>query len=389
MADLSAYISYSVTLDNTGSTPVVTIQDTSSLPGGTVVTSYAVTIAQPDGQSVTTNLVVGGSIVSKNVELRMANDGSFQNGTYVANATVIATGYDNTIKNYLFRLNYSKPIPNIQPLIDVFTPSIKAIDNTAYSVVGMVFNSVTRAYSATINSISGTSETITATTQLIDLAYSGLYYDAQYIINFTSTFQNTTLDGLIVKDAIALTTAIKTAVLFDAFTPSSLSVLLAGLNNLKTSSSNGCCDKYTKAVAIYDQLIAQGQAGNTVGLETYVMQLENMLAGYTLNRVHTNAVIPAYTWTSSASSSSSIPLPNGSTSWAVPYTMLIDSIYIIAPTGTTITVGTTSGGTEISDAQTIDAVGFYLVTVNRPYTTGNVIYFGGSLADTQITIFKK
>jgi len=389
MADLSAYVSYTVTLDNSGDTPVVTIQDTSSFPGGTTVTSYAVIIIQPDGVAVTTNLFSGGSIVTKSIELRLANDGNLQNGTYVANATVVASDYDNTIKNYLFKLSYCKPKQNILPLIDVFTPNIKAIDNTNYKVVGMVFNSLTRAYSAIINSVGGTSETITATTQIIDLVYSGSYYDAQYIVGFTGTFQNTTLDGLIVKDAIKLSLANKTALIFDAFTPSTLSELLTGLDKLKKESYGSNWGRYLKAVSIYDQLVAQGQAGNTVGLQEYVIQLENMLAGYSLNRVHTNVAIPAYTWTTTSSTTTSIQLANGSTSWAVPSFMLIDTIYMVAPTGTTVTIGTTPGGTEISDAQTIDSGGFYTISVDRPYTIGNTIYFGGVLEDTQITIFKK
>jgi len=384
MADLSAYISYSVTLDNTGDTPVVTIQDTTTFPEGldVTITSYVVTIVQPDGISASVNLVEEGSVVVKNILLRLANDGNFQNGTYVANAVVEADGYDNTIKNYLFRLSYAKPVEEVLPKIDVFTPNIKVYDATNYNPVGLTLNSVTRAYTGIINSVSGTSETVTGTAQMFDLVYSGHYYDAQYVVTLVATFQNTTSDSLVVKDKIT------TNIQFDAYTPSTLSELLTGLNNLKQTSSYGCCDKYTKAVALYDQIVAQGTQGNTVGLQVYVIQLENMIAGFSLTRTHTDAIIPTYVF-SANTSSSSINLPNGTSSWSVPYSLLLDSILIVAPTATTVTIGSTPGGTDISDAQSIDAGGYYIVTVNRPYTTGNTIYFGGILSDTEITIFKK
>lgn len=381
MATLLEFINYTVALDNSGATPIITITDDSSLPEGTVVTSYNVTIVQPDGIPVTTNLVSGGSIVTKSIELRLANDGTLQNGTYITNAVVIATGYENTIKNKLFRLQYTKPTISLLPKIDVFTPNIKAYDNTDYNPLGLTFVSVERSFIGVIDSVSGTQQTLTADTQLFDLGFDGSYYDAQYVVTLSSIFKNNTIDGLSIIDKL------DAIITFDAFTPSTLSQLLTGLNTLKKEDKFG--NRYTKAVAIYEQIVAQGSVGYTVGLQEYVIQLENMIAGYSLNRQHTNSVIPVYVFSNTASSSSAINLPNGTTSWGVPYNIMLDSILIVAPTGTTITIGTTPEGTELSDYQEIEAGGYFVATVNRPFAIGSTIYFGGVLIDTEITMFKK
>lgn len=332
MADLSAYIDFNVLLDNSGLTPVITLTDPGNYPGGLLQYITGVfSVTQADGISVSGNFISpdvtwNGSILTpNNKELRLATNLDLQNGIYSITYTVQCIGYVPTVLTKTFTLAYTNPTVLIDPLTDVFSPSLQVIDATQYAQTGFVTPTttgatITRTWVASVNYIGTSISTINGTNQaLFDMGSSGKYYDAQYNVSFSAIFTYTTpiYAYLTIKDQVSATQAV------DAYTPASLSTLLAGLTTMKqqiaagTYCGGGCscgCDaetnsSFTQAQALYDYIVAQGQAGNTVGLYTSVIQLQALFICTTqLNQTHTGAQIMPYNFGTTVISSIHPPI---------------------------------------------------------------------------------
>lgn len=324
MANLQSYIDFSIKFDKSVSTPVIRLTDPNLYPVGIgVYVTGIFSIKQPDGITITGSFTSpdiywssSGFVVAEK-ELRLATDGSLQNGTYVFTYTVRCTGYDDTILVKTFVLNYATPSVLITDLTDVFTPALQQLDSTVYSQANFTAGTPTRAWIADILYVGSVVQSVTGTAIMFDMAYSGSYYDAHYNISFSSVFTSTgvLLTYLTIKDKI---TALKQ---IDAYTPPTLAVLLTGLTTLKLAIEagtycGGCgcgCTPdyapYTLAVSIYDNIIARGLNGDTVGLSDYVDQLLKIFnCSGILNQTQTYVAIPAYNFGNSGSSGIHAPI---------------------------------------------------------------------------------
>ncbi len=354
MADLSAYIDFSVQLDKSVTTPVIRLTDTGTYPAG--VTPYITgvfSVTQPDGISVTgtftsPDISGGGGTATK--ELRLSTTDTIQNGIYSITYTIDCIGYDTTILTKTFTIAYTAPTVIITILNDVFTPQIQAVDGSIYAQAGFTTTSTTRAWSADIKYVSTTVQTVTGTALLFDMAYATNYYDAFYAISLNVTVVYTMTGSytwVSVKDLIEATSQL------DAFTPPTLAALQLSLNDLKTAIENdtycggcgcGCTPNYgpwEKATALYQNIVTNGQDGNVTGLDSQVDQLIKIFnCSGIIVRDHTNDVIPPYDWGTTQTFSLHIPIQftvgsgglyvpaNGATSYINP-TLAGNNNYLI------------------------------------------------------------
>jgi len=319
--DLSAYVDFSVILDKSDAdNPVITFTDISTYPDGVAPTVTGVVSAtQPDrisrdGSFTSPDISWNGSELPPfNFELRLNDtDESFQLGGYTFTYIVKATGYDDTTKTKTFALAYSQPELLITDSEDVFTPQLLVADYTVYPQEGFAAPTISRAWLAYIRYAGTSIASKTGTGALLDLAYNTYYYDAHYDVTLTTTLTyilNSPDGWVTVIDQLEATNQ------FDAYTPPTLAQLRTSLATMKTEIEAGTwcggrcgcgCNidytPYTEAVAIYDQLVAQGQNGETIGLQTYVEQLLKIFnCSGLLTQVHTNVPIPAYDWENTGS----------------------------------------------------------------------------------------
>jgi hypothetical protein len=334
MADLSQYISIATILDKSQSTPTWTIVDNSNYPPGVAQTiSGILTITQPDGITIANsnfgapNIFWSGSALTPaNLELRLDNAGSFQRSGsgYVIIYTVQAPGFTNTVLTKTFTLNYTPPPLVVTSNFDIFTPALSVQDSTNYTQKGLSYVSTTRAWTAAIISVLGTTQNLTGSGATMDLAYLGSYYDSVYNIGLT-VFPQWTIQG---ASFVTIIDDLATAATFYAQIPPTLTALLASLTTLKSQVDAAICDcnnyqillaRYNLASSIYAQLIYRGQSNSLAGLSTYVYQLQKIFNNnVTPTYVNTNGVIPAYNWGGGA----------GSVSWSSitgkPSTLLVE-----------------------------------------------------------------
>lgn len=314
MADLSAYIDFSVQLDKSVPTSVIRLTDIGIYPSGiaTYITGVF-SVTQPDGLTVTGTFLTpdvswnGSALSTPTKELRLSTTDTLQNGIYSITYTVNCTGFDTTVLTKTFTLDYTAPTIIITLLKDVFTPSLEAVDGTIYAQSGFTTTATLRAWSADIKYVSTTIQTVTGTLLLFDMAYNGDYYDAFYAITLdvTATYTMTgSYTWVTVKDLIEAATQM------DAYTPPTLAELQVSLNELKTEIENGTycggcgcgCDNpdyapWEKATALYQNIVSNGQKGDTTGLDTQVDQLIKIFnCSGIISRDHTNDVIPPYDW---------------------------------------------------------------------------------------------
>jgi len=319
--NLSAYLSFSVTLDN--NTGATLITDTSSYPSGVNAgITGIVSITQPDGLTYTGSWGTpditwnGSQLTIASLELRMALDGLFQNGNYSITYTVRHASYDETSLTRTFSLSYARPTHVITEGFDIFTPLLKAIDSSVYTQTGFALQSVTRSWSTLIQSVSGTNQTKIGAGQEFDLSYGGSYYDSIYDITLQSivNYKLSSYLWVTVIDKFSTTLTDDTALV--AMIPPTLAELLADIKAFKSEldALKDTCDEYTikekryqLITAIYDQLIKNGQVGELTGLRDYITELLFELNdGATPAYINTNGIIPAYDWGAAV----------GSTDWA-------------------------------------------------------------------------
>src|ERR1044072_953290 len=310
MADLSAYIDFSISLNKGNGTSSMVLTDPNNYPVGvdTTFKGYFV-ITQPDGLTLTGNFISpdiyagGGGLVDATKQLRLKSNGGFQQGEYSITYHAIALGYNETTLSKTFDINYTTPTLTITDDSDVFTPALSLTDETIYTAQeGVLISTIIRQWEATIISVEGTNQDISASSQTFDLAYLGSYYDSRYDVSLSVTayyILHSPNEWVSIVDIIPFTHT------YYAFIPPTIAELLEMLTSFKATvdaahciCGSGCVDNctplkntYSLAVSIYTHIVERGRAGETTGLDAYVIQLQKVLS---------NCVTPAYTNTNEA-----------------------------------------------------------------------------------------
>lgn len=176
MANLSQYIDFSIVLDKSGDTPVITLTDPNNYPAPVYLYMTGIfTITQPDGISITGSFTDPDiyfsltGLVTASKELRLTYNDLFQKGTYTFTYTVRCTGYTDTTLTKTFSLKYDTPTVSITDLNDVFTPSLKQLDETIYTQPNFPNVTVTRAWNADVKYTGATTGNVTGTAALFDM----------------------------------------------------------------------------------------------------------------------------------------------------------------------------------------------------------------------------
>lgn len=305
-------------MDKSQPTPTLRVVDNSNYPAGVALTIAGIlTVTQPDNVTVSnTNFATpdiywsGSALVPADLELRLDTSNSFQRGGtgYTIIYTVRAFGYDDTVLTKVFPLNYTPPSFVITNNFDIFTPDLSVQDSTVYSQTNLDFISVNRAWSADIITVLGTTQTVTGTAQVLDLAYLGSYYDSRYDISLDIAPQ-WKLQGA--YNFVTIIDDLADDLTLYAQIPPTLAELQVSLATLKSQLDAAVCDcntysilfdRYNLANSIYSQLVARGQSGSLSGLDTYIFQLQKIFNNnVNPTYINTNTVIPAYDWNTGGS----------------------------------------------------------------------------------------
>lgn len=312
MADLKAYVDFTVLLDKSGTVPSIVFTDTSAYPSGVASTiTGKVDIKQPDAfisyGAYTDVTYIEAALTTNTKALRLDTLKNFQNGTYTITYTVKADGYDDTVVTKAFVLAYDKKKGTITDLMDVFTPSLIVRDSTNYQQAGFSVLTVNREWTAIIDNVLGAEIELTSTLADFDLKYFGSYYDANYNITLKSVFQ---LQGQI-NNWVTLKDAVNTNYQTEAHTAPTIKSLIESLANMKLeieqgtycSASCGCgidYSPYEKATAIYNQFTERGLNGQFVTpdrLDKYSDQLQKLFTCGCITRPYIGKVISAYDFT--------------------------------------------------------------------------------------------
>jgi hypothetical protein len=300
--DLSAYLNFSIVIDNSVSPAKVRFIDSSTYPGGIPINGL-VEIIQPDGV-LATGAVIGtsGSLSPIEIEMRLSASNQIQAGHWRVTYTVNSTGYDETILDRSFDLNYTEPAAAISPLLNVFSPLLRAQDGTNYTIEGFTLQSVVRSWQAVIAGVA----TVNGGNVLqFDMAYNLNYYDALYNVTMTNIAEWTITDTV----WVSVRDTIQKAASYQVIPPPSLETLLNDLNEFKATLDNescGCSDKdkaaYAYAESLYSHILKRGCYGQTLGLDAYVTELVKVLnGGVSPTHDNTEAVLTAYSWTTPCS----------------------------------------------------------------------------------------
>jgi hypothetical protein len=179
----------------------------------------------------------------------------------------------------------------------------------------MTLDGVTRSWEATIISVEGTNQDISASTETFDLAYLGSYYDSRYDASLTAVVAYT-LEAP--DNWVTIEDTQEFEETYYAFIPPTIVDLLELLTTYKATvdaanciCGTACVDNctqlkatYSLAVSIFTHIVERGRAGQTTGLDAYVIQLQKLLSNcVTPAYTNTNEAIPAYDWGSSTSGS--------------------------------------------------------------------------------------
>lgn len=319
MANLNAYIDFGVILQKDPTSSSLIFRDPDDYPAGVDVNlkGYFV-ITQPDNITITGNYLTpdiywnGSELTEPTKELRLRSTGGFQQGTYTFTYNIVAPGYDETTLTKTFDLSYTSPTLTVTDNFDVFTPNLSLTDATDYAQPEMTLLSTDRSWEATIISVEGTNQDISATTQTFDLSYLGSYYDSRYDVSLTVTLFYEPDDP---NDWITIEDTIEFEHTYYAFIPPSIIDLLELLTAYKATIDDANCicgpgcvgncatlkETYSLAVAIYTHIVERGRAGETTGLDAYVIQLQKLLSNcVTPAYTNTNEAIPPYDWGSSS-----------------------------------------------------------------------------------------
>lgn len=315
MANLSAYINFSVALDNSLATPVIRVTDTGTYPNGILPTiTGKIAITQADGATVTgdfTDITWNGSAFTVNTKtMRLGTDKNIQRGAYTIVYTVRATGYDDTVLTKTFSIDYIPSVLAISNFTDIFAPKIQLQDDTIYAKSSLSILSIVRSWSANINTVNGVLQTVTSSSNLFDIAYQSRYYDAGYLVNLSVTVNYNLLSDATISiiDKRLYTTS------FDVYAPPILEDLLSCVTALVVPDC-GCGSSSTslaQATVLYQNYVNSGVKGNTIGLDLTIGKLRSI---FNCNckvktAVHTNNPINAYSWQYGAPSTGFPPVIN-------------------------------------------------------------------------------
>lgn len=315
MANLDAYIDFNIRMQKDPDSSSLILSDPDNYPVGVdIFLKGYFEITQPDGITLDGSFTapdiyyLSGSLVDATKGLRLRATGGFQQGLYTITYHVIAPGYDETILTKTLTLSYTSPTITITDNFDVFTPSLSLTDASDYEQAGMDLFITERDWQATIISVEGTNQDISATTESFDLSYLGSYYDSRYDVSLTVTLFyeiDDPDDWVTIEDTIELEST------YYAFIPPSIIELLELLTAYKATvdaahciCSTGCVDNctqlkntYALAVSIFTHIVERGRAGETTGLDAYVLQLQKLLSNcITPAYTNTNEAIPPYDW---------------------------------------------------------------------------------------------
>ena len=286
--DLSAYLNFSIVLDYASGE--LRLTDTSTYPGGVRdLVSGKVVILQPDQLTTAGSFSDvtwdGTALTVAQKELRLSTKGKPQNGTYRITYTV-NDGTDDTELTKEFTLSYTRPTLVLTKAFDVFTPNLSIIDSTDYAI-NETIQGVEREWTATVGSVGE----VGGTAQVLDLAKSGSYYDAAYIITLISTVEYDINNWVKLFDNPSKT------VEYTANTPPTLAELREDLAAMKSYKVNELNEDYIAASSIFQNLIDRGKNQDLDGLDEYITELQKYLNNnITPSYTNTNEVIPAYDW---------------------------------------------------------------------------------------------
>jgi hypothetical protein len=304
MANLSAFLNFSIVLDNSITPAKVRFVDNSSYPNGLPINGL-VEITQPDGVLATGAMFgTSGALSPILIEMRLDTRSQIQAGQWRVKYTVNSAGYDATILDRTFQLNYSEPAAYISPLLNLFLPQLRAQDGTIYTIEGLTLQNVTRSWQAVIEGVA----TVTAGNVLqFDMSSSGNYYDAMYNVSM-SNIVNWTVNS---NAWVTVRELITAQANYQIVPPPSLLSLLNDLNEFKATldaEGCGCSDNdranYSYAESLFSHILKRGCYGQTLGLDAYITELVKVLNGGVLpTHDNTEAVLAAYDWTSPCSGS--------------------------------------------------------------------------------------
>lgn len=239
-------LSFSVRFNLTG-TPTLVLTDTTTSPPTGLVGIFSIT--QPDGYTRTGDInspdisTAGGSY---SYTLRLDSSGGIQCGTYTIIYTGNAPGYLSTNFTRTFNFQYSPVSLIMTQDFNVFTPDLKYSDDTVYAVSGYTNGAVTRSWTA----VSTPTGTLTGSSQVFDLAYSGDYYSASYSVTLTSSliYTNSTYNWLTISESI---TKNETACIEE---PPSLSELVTQVSELRATMEEliNACQSFDNAKADFE-----------------------------------------------------------------------------------------------------------------------------------------
>ena len=305
MADLSQYVDFTVKIDNSGSTPKISVTDISSYPSGASAFQGFVQVTQPDGISVGPESTpdITDALRAADKPYRYASDGSLQNGTYTIQYVVKCTGYDDTVVTRQFTLGYVRPTLNLAPSIDAFTPKILVRDNTDYSQNSLITLDVSRVWQGQIYNVNSEMKSLSGSDQTLDFVYNGNYYDSLYYSELKSIINY----NLISAPFVYVSELLSNQVQFDVYAPKSIAEYSAAIQIFIENNKSCCGKKETESVIRAQQLLSQvllyGKQGDTIGLDIYTNKLDSIL--FPSEKLsHTGKAIPSYIF----SDSPSVPL---------------------------------------------------------------------------------
>ncbi len=380
---------FTALFDYTQSVPTLTLTD----PGTEYSSGLAVTgwfsITQPDGLTRAGNATAPDITLSAptagvfSIPLRLACDGTVQQGTYTIVYTVAATGYTNGVKSYTFVFNLTIPTGAITTIFDVFTPLLTATDATVYTVAG--YNAViTRVFTGLIQAIN---ELVTTTGTLLTLSYGGQFYDSEYTLNLASTivYTNATLTWLSAKVSLTAQNPSSTGLL-QANTPLSCVALLNQLTTYQNTVNNQDCNcsnstlnaSLTTAQALLNQINALMAAATYTGLYALIVAFENIVLNNQFAYTNTGAVIQPFVYTCGQSGGG-----GGSTVVPVSVAFTVGSAGYLFNGLNTATFASLATGSGNPKSVVVFAKGGTSLTPGIDYTftpsTGNVLLLNGAV----------
>lgn len=245
MANLSAYIDFSVALNFKTNSILINSVAIDPLPIGIAALEVSATIKQPDNITGQLPSIQVAGIYPLNFSgsrgLRLTVNDQPQVGKYIVTVTVKAAGYDDTVIKKEFTLDYDRAKVVISKNFDLITPLLLLKDESIYNRTGMTITNLVREW---LVNIGGVGSITPGNVQEADLAYLGDYYDASYQAILVSKIHYSVAgyDFLTVYDEVAgeFQTTANTIPPFSTFPD-----ILQEIADLSTGVESGECNCHT------------------------------------------------------------------------------------------------------------------------------------------------